>query len=117
MNLCKKICKECPFHKESSRGWLGHHKIEEVMHMQQTDYPFTCHMQRKDDSVLDDVINGEIDVCRGYVASASKSAKLFGQHPVYGQPMRELQKQITEEDKEQVLTRWEFKPHHDIFNE
>lgn len=114
MNICKKICNECPFRKTSLNGWLGHHDVEDIIKMQQNEYPFSCHMQRTDETTLEDVIVGDIDVCRGFLASASESSKLYGQHPVYGQALRALQNDITDEDKKIVMNKWDFKEHHSI---
>jgi hypothetical protein len=110
--MCKKICDECPFSKESLRGWLGPHSIEEILHMQQSEYPFSCHKTRDDQTTNEAIQNGEYPICRGYIASASKSCKRFGQHPIVGQAMLKLQEEITQEDKDQVLARWEFPDHH-----
>lgn len=112
MKLCKKICNECPFSQESMPGWLGPHDVNEILNAQQFETPFSCHKQRTDDTKLEDIITGKIDICRGFVASASKSCKLFGQGSMFGQDLRNLQDEITEEDKELVLTRWDFRTHH-----
>lgn len=114
MITCKKICNECPFSKNSMKGWLGHHSIEEIMHTQQMEGLFSCHMQRTEDSIEDDILNGELPICRGFLASASASCKLFGQNPHTGQSLKRLQDEITDEEKKQVLTRWEFSAHHTV---
>lgn len=98
------------------RGWLGHHTIEEIQHTMQFEGLFSCHMARKEDSTYEDIENGKLPICRGFLASASASCKMFGQNPENGAALRELQKQITKEDKAQVLTKWEFAAHHDLKN-
>jgi len=116
MKTCKKICKECPFSKTSARGWLGHHTIEEIQHTMQFEGLFSCHMTRTEDSTFEDIESGKTPICRGFLASASASCKMFGQHPENGAALRELQKEITDEEKEQVLTKWDFAVHHDLNN-
>lgn len=113
MKICKKICNQCPFRKNSLQGWLGPHEVDEILETMQFDGLFSCHMRRTEDSTMNDIIVGDLPICRGYVASASASFKLFGQN-AYGQLMRPLQKQITQEDKEAVLDRRTFKKHHTI---
>lgn len=115
LTMCKAVCKVCPFKKDSMQGYLGPHTTEEILDVMQFDMPFACHPQRRDDPQETEalMLKGEVQICRGYVASASKSAKMFGQHPVFGKQMRDLQLEITAEDKEVVLNRWNFKKYHD----
>lgn len=113
MKICKKICNQCPFSKDSAPGWLGPHTVEEILNSQQFEIPFSCHKKRKDDSTITDILNKKLQICRGWVASASKSFKLFGQHPQFGFVLKKLQDEITQEDKEAVLTRNEFQEYHD----
>jgi hypothetical protein len=114
MKVCAKICNECPFRKDAPKGWLGPHTVEELLDAQQFEFPFSCHKLREDDSTEADIIQGRLKICRGFVASASASFKLFGQHPIYGKALRTLQDTITDEDKELVLDRRGFAAHHDI---
>jgi len=41
MNLpnCKKPCKDCPFRKDSLKGWLGERRIKEIVNSDS----FVCH--------------------------------------------------------------------------
>jgi len=96
------------------RGWLGPHSIEEIMDTMQFEGLFSCHLHRGDDSSNQDIVDGKIPICRGFLASASASCKLFGQNRDYGKKLRQLQDQITEEDQAKVLTKWDFREHHDI---
>lgn len=110
--MCKKICGECPFKKDSLPGWLGPHDVDDIMNMQQFEQPFSCHRTRDDKTTIESIISGDYPVCRGFVASASASCKLFGQNPEYGSKLRQLQKEITDEDKSLVLTRQNFRDYH-----
>ena len=112
MSICKKICSECPFRNHSAKGWLGPHTVEEILHAQQFETPFSCHMQRTDETELRDILNGNIDICRGFIASASKSFKMFGQDQAYGNELRRLQEEITDADKDLVLDRRDFAQYH-----
>ena len=120
MNLttCKKLCNECPFSKKSLKGWLGSHTVDEVLNSQQFEGLFSCHKQRGDDLKENErkLISGEHNVCRGYILSATVSCKMFGQNIHTGEELRRLQKENppTDEERENILTRWEFKDHHDI---
>lgn len=114
LTMCKKICNQCPFSKNSMRGWLGPHSIEEILHVQQMEGLFSCHMTREDETTVEDIKEGRTPICRGFIASASASCKLFGQNPETGNALRELQDQITPEEKKEVLPRWEFKNHHEL---
>lgn len=111
--VCKKICNECPFSKDSMKGWLGPHSIEELMDYIQFEYPFSCHKTRDDETTDIAIAAGDYPVCRGFVAAASKSFKLFGTTEA-GRQMRLFQDQITPEEKEMVLSKWEFREHHTI---
>ena len=115
LRICAKICKECPFSIGSAKGWLGPHDANDIVADMNRDLPFSCHLVRGDDEQenQEKMENGEHPICRGYVASATRSAKQFGQHPYYGKQMRELQKQITEEDENQVMNKWTFLKYHD----
>lgn len=116
LTICKKMCGECPFLKDSAQGYLDYHDPQEILDDMNRDIPFSCHLQRADDPQLnaEELENGNQNVCRGYVATASKSAKLFGQHPFYGKQMRGLQDTITAADKDQVLNKWDWLKYHDI---
>ena len=115
LTICKKICKECPFTLKSAKGWLGPHSADDIIEDMNRDIPFSCHLVRTDDQDenISKLISGEHPVCRGYIACASCSAKQFGQHPLYGKQMRELQKSITEEDINSVMNKWTFKKYHE----
>lgn len=116
MKVCAKVCKECPFRKDSLRGWLGHHSIDEILDSIQWEIPFSCHMTRTDETTNEDIIEGRTPICRGFIASANKSCKMFGQNPQFPQ-LRELQKQVKSEAKEdasEILAKWEFREYHDL---
>lgn len=120
LTTCKKMCNECPFSKNSLRGWLGGFSIEETLNAQQFEQLFSCHKQREDDEEENSrkIVNGEINICRGFILSASLSCKLFGQNPSTGKELARLQVEvkasITDDEKEMVLRRWDFPKHHTL---
>ena len=114
LTMCKTVCNDCPFSKDSLRGWLGPHTLEEILDTQQYEGLFSCHMRRKDESSEEEIRNGSLPICRGFIASASASCKLFGQTPTTGPELKRLQDMLTPNDKENILSRWEFKNHHTI---
>jgi len=111
MKTCKKVCSECPFLNNSLRGWLGPHLPDEILNAMQFETPFSCHKQRTDSTNYADLKMGTIDVCRGFLISAKKSSKMFGQSP-QGKALRRLQDSV--QDQENILSRIEFKAYHDI---
>lgn len=120
MNLtaCKKMCNECPFHKDSPAGWLGDHSIEEITNAIQFEQLFSCHKQRGESPALNrkEMENGDQNICRGFLLSATKSCKMFGQNPDTGKELRRLQDEleISDEERENVLSKWDFAKHHSI---
>ena len=116
LKTCEKVCKECPFRKDSMKGWLGGFDVDEVLDAQQYEQLYSCHLHRGEDSAQNekDIESGDIPICRGFLISAYLSCKVFGQHPQTGKSLRELQDSlvITEEEKSLILNRWNFRTHH-----
>lgn len=116
LNVCNKVCKECPFRKKSLQGWLGSHTVDEILNSQQFEGLFSCHMQRGDDVKENErkILSGEQDICRGYILSASLSCKLFGQNPNTGAELLRLQREnpLTDQNREDLMDRWDFDKHH-----
>ena len=115
LTVCSKLCVECPFSKASPRGWLGFHTLEGVIEAQQHEELFSCHLARKTGMTSDNIESGEVKICRGYLASATKSGIAFGKNDKNGEELRRLQEQIiseAKEDKNIILSQDEFKDHH-----
>ena len=113
--MCTKLCVECPFSAKSLKGWLGAHTIDGVLESVENEDLFSCHMARKEDMTIDSIESGEVRICRGYIASATKSGKAFGESDENGAELRRLQLQIIEENKEDpdiILSHSEFVEHH-----
>ncbi len=115
LTVCSKLCSECPFSKASPKGWLGFHTLDGVLEAQQREELFSCHLARKDEMTSGNIESGEVKICRGYIASATKSGINFGQNYKNGRELKRLQALITKEAKEDgniILSRDEFKEHH-----
>lgn len=114
MKTCQKICNQCPFRKDSAKGWLGHMKASDLVDSIKFELIFGCHLLLSDDAQqnVKDMKNGIIPICRGFLASSRKSAKMFGSNPLYGEHLLRLQKTITDEEKDLVLATWEIEKYH-----
>lgn len=118
LQTCKVMCNECPFNKNSLKGWLGSHTVSDVLNSIQYEGLFSCHKQRGEDANenLAKTMRGEQKICRGFILSAKASCKMFGQNPNTGAALKKLQNEInpTDAEMEQVLSKWEFSEHHTI---
>lgn len=79
--LCgEKPCAECPFSKQSVRGWLADYTIDDLLMFNRFDVPFPCHMTMgKGDIQTHEVAaaiqSGKMRLCRGYAEMMKKSCK------------------------------------------
>ena len=115
LTVCSKLCSECPFSTASPKGWLGFHTLDGVLEAQKKEELFSCHLARKDEMTSDNIASGEVKICRGYIASATKSGITFGQNHKNGHELKRLQMLITKEAKEDnniILSQEEFTTHH-----
>ncbi len=61
----------------------------------------------------DNIESEEANICRGYIANATKSGIIFGQNHKNGRELKKLQKLITKEAEEEFLRRQGYrKPTH-----
>ena len=115
LNVCSKLCSECPFSTNSPKGWLGSHSLRGVLAAQDNEKLFSCHLARRENMTGDDIGSGQVKICRGYVASATKSGIVFGEDEVNGPELQRLQQLISSENKEDlniILSQEEFVVHH-----
>ena len=111
---CEKLCKECPFSKESIKGWLADYTVDDFKDMMNKEQLFPCHMLMPDrdlnnEDVQELIENGEIKLCRGYVESMIKSCKL----PKFNKTLLNEVNRIKKEgvsDKSMAI--WDFMKHH-----
>jgi hypothetical protein len=115
LTICKRLCNECPFSQNAPKGWLGPHSLDDVLKTQQEGKLFSCHLLRKEEMKKENIESGEVRICRGFIASATKSGIIFGHNSETHRALSELQKLVTEEAKESnesVLSSEEFAEHH-----
>ncbi|VAW57699.1 hypothetical protein MNBD_GAMMA07-2502 [hydrothermal vent metagenome] len=115
LTICSKLCTECPFSAASPKGWLGPHSLEDVVRTQNNQSLFSCHLARKTDMTKDDMLSGAIKICRGYIASSTKSGITFDNGTDIAEGLKILQALVIEEDKEAsdaILSKDEFINHH-----
>jgi len=117
VTVCKVICKECPFSNQSLRGWLSDYTIDDFQKYMAGEATFPCHMQiGRDDMTVEDakeaVNRGEMTLCRGYVESVVKSAKM----PYRNETLIEAIKLVKEGGmSEHSMDIFEFRTHHTPF--
>lgn len=119
LTVCSTLCKECPFSKESPKGWLGSHSLKDILKTHENEELFSCHLARKTNMTIENIESGEIKICRGYIASATKSGVIFSDSTQNGSELKRLQDKIIKEQKDEeaiILSRDEFKLHHDPYN-
>ncbi len=113
-NTCSKICKECPFSKNSLPGFLADYTPQDIVDFMNREDLFPCHMMMPDENLdqsdVEKMIkNGELKLCRGYVESIIKSAKL----PRNNKFLLDAMKCVRESGvSENSMPIWEFVKHH-----
>lgn len=98
MNICKKLCNECPFSNKSIPGWLANYQSMDFKNMMDQEIMFPCHMTMSDGDLTIEkaqiqIQNGNLKLCRGYIESMIKSAKM----PKYNKYLLEIRRKIKEE--------------------
>ena len=115
LTICKALCNECPFSTSSKQGWLGPHSLDGMLDAQLNGTLFSCHLLRTEDMRTEDIETGKVRVCRGFIASATKSGIRFGQASAAGRALADLQSQVAceaKEDPNSILSRQEFEQYH-----
>lgn len=101
MKAGKHPCMECPFRRQSPRGWLGPwQSAQEILDQAFSEAGLACHMTVKQTGVVEGTT-----VCVGALVCANKSAKSYRDHDLHL-----LQKNAKPDDG--VLDAWEFRDHH-----
>lgn len=114
MNFCKKLCNECPFSKKSLPGWLASYSIEDFHAMMNAEVMFPCHMLMTEGDITveeaqEAVQSGEMKVCRGYMESMIKSAKM----PKFNKELIKYREAVKAEGlSEESMSMFEFAKHH-----
>lgn len=90
LNVCSKLCGECPFSNKSPQGWLAEYSVDDIQNFMNGEALFPCHKMVSDDDmsqaeVQSAIESGEMKLCRGYVESFVKSCKM----PKYSEYLKE----------------------------
>lgn len=117
MKVCTKICNECPFSNKSLPGWLADYTVEDIKNYQRHDALFPCHLMIKGDQFTQEEVSkaieaGEMKLCRGYIESIIKSAKM----PKKGTALYEAYEVVKKQGlSENSISMWDFEKHHTQF--
>lgn len=105
----KTMCKECPFRKDSMRGWLGPWSLDAIYRQAHSDVGITCHMQNGKQAVKAqdmDKYMKTAEVCVGSILHSLKTAKLH-----HGE-LRVFQLELKGSPEMDNVLGFEFKEHH-----
>ncbi len=114
MNLCPKMCNECPFSNMSMKGFIADYSVMDFREMMRVEVSFPCHKSMGEDDTDSEaaktsIDNGEMTICRGYVESIIKSAK----SPYHNKQLVEAIKQVKEDGlSEHSMSIFQFIKHH-----
>lgn len=116
LKVCTKMCKECPFSTESLKGYLGGFTVNETLQAISNEILFSCHLHREDsiEENEENVKEGEIPICRGFMLQAKKTGKLFGgTFSKESKGLLKLQKgMIVEKEELDKVLGFNFRTHH-----
>lgn len=103
-NNLKKPCDECPFKKNSLKGWLGGETAESTFEMVKHETDFACHKTRDKEKP------SEMSRCRGFLLFTRKICKI----PKYNQELKEIVEKIDFKtaNNANILGLAEFFEHH-----
>lgn len=100
-NNLKKPCNECPFRKNSIKGWLGGETAQSTFDMVSHEVDFACHKTRHKEVE-------EMSRCRGFLLFTKKACKL----PKYNEELKAIIENLKKPDTSNILSIPEFFQHH-----
>lgn len=115
---CAKMCKECPFSKNSLKGWLSDYTGQDILNFMSAEASFPCHLQMSDgdlniDETKEAIANGKMKLCRGYVECIIKS----GKSPYVNKQLVDVIAMVREEGlSDDSMNIFEFLEHHNVIN-
>ena len=110
MNACKVPCNECPFRKDSMRGWLAGYTPQELHSIVMNEVGFPCHMTHtEEDLEWEDAGTDEHPLCAGALRYMKKGAKR-PRNP----ELLKLVLAVDIKDCEDILSVPEFIQHHTL---
>ncbi len=101
----KSTCSECPFRKDSMKGWLSEYTPQDLHNIVLSEQPFPCHMTHKDEVSFEKA--AELPICAGGLAYMRKNFK-----SPRNKEHADLVKQVDKETMDITLDRTEFFEHH-----
>lgn len=115
---CEKICKECPFSKNSLPGYLADYSTQDILNVMQWEWAFICHLMIDEDMTWDvakkKILDGEKKMCRGFVESIIKSC----QSPKHSDLLKACIAEVREKGlSDESMAKWDFVKHHTLLNE
>lgn len=115
INVCSKLCGECPFSKNSTSGWLADYSVDDIKNFMDNEGLFPCHkmVQGEDltqEEVKDAINNGEMKLCRGFIESMIKTCK----SPKHNKILIEARALVKEQGvSEDSMSIWDFRKYHE----
>lgn len=107
MKSCSKQCNECPFRKDSIRGWLADYTPSHLHLLVMSEQPFPCH--KTHDETLELSEAHKYPLCKGALAYMKKSGK-SPRNP----ELKKLVQEVDADTLENTLGLKEFFEHHEI---
>jgi len=98
------------------KGWLADYEIQDFQNYMSREVSFPCHMMMTKDNLdanetKEAITNGEMSLCRGYVESIIKSAKM----PYMNKQLVEAIAQVKEEGlSNNTMSIFEFRTYHTL---
>jgi len=111
VKVCSALCNDCPFSRQSLPGFLADYKVEDFRAFMTHDIMFPCHKQMKAatpiEAVQASIKAGKLKLCRGYVESMVKSAKMPREES-FAQIVKDVRPYLDDHS----MSIWEFTDHH-----
>jgi hypothetical protein len=111
--ICFKMCNECPFSKNSLRGFLSDYITDDFKEMKNNDIAFVCHMSQDDEisllAVNKKILSKQVKVCRGYIESYIKDYRSPKTNDLMKLLVQEVRKQTLSTES---MSNQEFIAHH-----
>lgn len=101
MKYQKQPCNECPFRRNSAKGWLGGFTVEETLCAARSEDAFDCHLTRGTE---------EVKSCAGRLLFAVKTCKSFR-----NKELESARLELKEQNKDlSNILGFDFAEHHNI---
>lgn len=98
MPATKRPCGQCPFRKDSAKGYLGGFTVEETLEVAKSEHQFDCHKTRETDNTKE---------CVGRLLFATKTCKSFKDPE-----LEALRLHAKETNSTENILGFDFKQHH-----